>query len=154
MKQAFTLIELLVVVLIIGILAAIALPQYQKAVERAKIAEAVTNLRAIANANQVYYMTNGVYAEKEDMDKLDVTISGEILDSQSRKNRIKTKYFTYSPNGEESRDFSALAWENNNAYFLYIQRENPTVIKCGFDSEKGNDIQKKLCAQINTNGSL
>ncbi len=58
----FTLIELLVVVLIIGILAAIALPQYQKAVERARMMEAVTALDAIVKAQNILYMQTGRFA--------------------------------------------------------------------------------------------
>ena len=55
----FTLIESLVVVLIIGILAAIALPQYEVAVRKSRVARVLPVLKSIVNAKQVYYMANG-----------------------------------------------------------------------------------------------
>ena len=55
----FTLMELLVVVLIIGILAAVAVPQYNKAVEKARVAEAKVILNALQKAVEIYLLENG-----------------------------------------------------------------------------------------------
>jgi type IV pilus assembly protein PilE len=74
-KMAFTLIELLVVVLIIGILAAIALPQYQKAVLKSKGSATFPLLKAIADAQERYNLTTGSYAT--DFDQLDIKIPGD-----------------------------------------------------------------------------
>ena len=66
----FTLIELLVVVLIIGILAAIAVPQYKKAVAKARMVEIRTTLNAVSKGVEAYYLANGYVENTENLPEL------------------------------------------------------------------------------------
>ena len=75
--KAFTLIELLVVVLIIGILAAVALPQYQKAVEKSRAATVLSLLKAVGQAQEAYKMASGDYATSFDELDVDVPWTGD-----------------------------------------------------------------------------
>ena len=90
-NAGFTLIELLVVVLIIGILAAVALPQYTKAVEKSRVSEALTLVRSIAQAQEVYYMANGTYTD--DLADLDIDIPGKDGMEGTTPSKL-TKYFS------------------------------------------------------------
>ncbi|MBQ4493636.1 MAG: pilin [Elusimicrobiaceae bacterium] len=71
-NQAFTLIELLVVVLIIGILAAIAVPKYQKVVLKSRLTTGLPLTKAIYDAQQVYKLSTGSFAT--DIDDLDISV--------------------------------------------------------------------------------
>ena len=78
--KAFTLIELLVVVLIIGILAAVAVPQYQKSVDKARMSNLVTMTKAVVDAQEIYYLANGNYTDK--WEDLSVSFAGQIASSE------------------------------------------------------------------------
>ena len=143
--RGFTLIELLVVVLIIGVLAAVALPQYQKAVEKSRAQEAFAVLKSMWQANEVYFMANGTYSPN--LESLDVKIPDSDL-------------FNYSVAGEEA----VLAEKKDGKYLLsYRTNKAQTVNKeasivCGVNGtdsvsvNKAKEICKSLGADIESNG--
>ncbi len=134
----FTLIELLVVVLIIGILAAIALPKYEIAVEKAHAAEALTVLRSVREAQEIYYMANGEYAT--DLETLDIQFP---IDSQ---------YWTYYHMGG-----STFVWRKNvpsNKVYVLGFRTKQSVkggkafMICGWDNSAAKDFADKVCKAL------
>ena len=110
-RGGFTLIELLVVVLIIGILSAIALPQYQKAVARSRAVEAIVSLRTLTTAQQEYYMANGGYATN--LEELSVQVKN-------------TRYYTFSCRSIKDGDMLDTCYAaNGSGVYPYFEAYSP-----------------------------
>ena len=133
-SHAFTLIELLVVVLIIGILAAIALPQYQKAVEKARFVEIQIMARALYNAQKIYYMANDTYATN--FEDLDITIPGRLSEN---KQRIETKNGYCQFNSEQHQEI-ACHYRTDNKFAYIMVRFGVKKILCRARSVSARQI--------------
>ena len=100
-KKAFTLIELLVVVLIIGILAAIALPQYQVTITRTKLMRTIPLIESLHQAQERYYLANGTYSQgttRDSYDNLDIELPDNAeWDHNSRSMYIGEARITMTP---------------------------------------------------------
>ena len=140
----FTLIELLVVVLIIGILSAVALPQYQKAVEKSRAVQAVVLVKSIRDAAEVYYMANGTYPSS--IDDLDI----------ERPAMVKDFEWDNSSEWKDGR-FSLRHTSDPNYYIIAsgAERTSATVpieflkgkVYCYSDNTKGLQVCKSISSR-------
>ena len=140
-NNAFTLIELLVVVLIIGILAAVALPQYQLATDKARYMEMVTVGKSLAQAVEMYYMSNGSYPNW--WADLDIEIPGCTESSTS-------KYLLYCPNFQadlNDANFSMSDAPKTGALHLIYSFGDGSEgsFRCHSSVSRGQRLCKSLC---------
>lgn len=95
-RQGFTLTEVLAVVIIVGVLAAIALPNYARTVERSRAAEAMTDVKAVNDAIYAFFSERNTCPSS--FSQLAVALPVDDLHT----NTINTRYFTLSIAAEDT----------------------------------------------------
>ncbi|WP_428078828.1 type IV pilin protein [Candidatus Avelusimicrobium faecicola] len=150
----FTLIELLVVVLIIGILAAMAMPQYFKAVERSRMTEAVTLMDSVVKAQRRKLMQTNRYAAT--FEGLDVSPKG------ARGPVYNTKGDPETGAGGNGFDIqimvgrgvpTVVAWREFNGDYMHSSLQYRYALQRDFQSDNVtctgiNDAGRELCADF------
>ena len=140
-KRGFTLIELLVVVLIIGILAAVAVPQYKLAVTKSRFSTLKNLTKSMAQAQEVYYLQNGAYADS--VEKLDIEFPGG---GTINKDKPSTVYFEWG-HCQVGANNSAQCSSDHMAYQIRYQHttDKPNQIWCVAFNLDVNSIENKVC---------
>jgi len=118
-QAGFTLVELMIVVIIVGILAAVAIPMYQGATERAKASEAVAALGTIRGAMRVYYAEHGTYVNANFTDGDQVT-NGSVLDVSDTD--LLGRYFStdcYTFNGDAAANAYSIECDGSASTAAY-----------------------------------
>ena len=139
-NSGFTLIELLVVVLIIGVLSAIALPQYTTAVEKSRAAEALTLMSATRDAVERYRFQKDAWPSANNFAVLDVEIPQNGSDYGGKNYKI-----TMMPLADDSTKFviNATRTTKDKYQLKTVMVDNGSVIQTYRYCGKANDSAEK-----------
>lgn len=149
-NAGFTLIELLVVVLIVGILAAIALPQYNVAVAKARYMQAMVLANALRQAQDIYYMANGKYSL--DLTNLDISVPTDGCEFVQNNGAISCKDFNcYVYDGWDAAESVGIAYcvlKTRGLYYL-ANPQDAQKRYCGAHTASADyDVAKKVCLSL------
>ena len=135
----FTLIELLVVVLIIGILSAVALPQYQTAVDKARYSSMMAAVRALKDMQKIYYLANGNYTT--DIHDLEEVMPNDCSVTNAERADCKT----FSLRLQLSAPYGRLNQSPKNSYFMNL--DGLQEILC-FAYKEDGERGRRLCKSM------
>ncbi len=118
--KGFTLIELLVVVIIVGVLSAIALPNFLNQIGKARETEAKSSLGTVARSQQAYHFENKTFYDGNDISVIGVNLSGDYYafttdNTADQSHAIHTAHAT-DPTNSGARDFSVGIYYNASQY--------------------------------------
>jgi len=106
-ESGFTLIELLVVVLIIGILAAIAIPSFLSQRQKAQDAEAKTDARTAQTAQETYFTNENKYtAVTQDLKDVEKTLNGSTLTAATASGTGTAAIFSVTATSKSTNTFT------------------------------------------------